>query len=399
MSEKAIQNLVIYLRLLAYIGVNFNAIIVPILIFKFTGSVAIAGMALFFEWCPKLLFYLFGGSFISYFTAKKTHITIEIIRIITFLGFLLTILFLQHWIYVAICSAIYQATNAISNIINETMVNNHWKDDIKPIGYSKLLKADLEAAFIAMAIAFFVSNLIYLTSIAIFIQLFVCIFIFTNINKIHLMGEDQKMSFLENIFLIKKALILTDKNVFKLSALALLQGITGSLVFSTLTFYLTKAFHSNTIEADYFALFSMIKIIFCIFLIKLLTVIFSKKLITEKQAAFISFFTSITSLLIITYLDYFYAAIALITLGFSLYLYAPWHRTLRQSLLPDDLKLRYILTGILISIEAFCYILGAILLMIFNNLFIINWILIAINIICIFIFLTIKVYPKQHKQL
>lgn len=141
------------LRFLGYISVQFNAVLVPLLVFKMTNSLAMAGLTTILEWVPKMFFYLFGGSFIQKISSLTAHKLCELTRIACFLLFLVCTLNSSVSILIGITAALFQAANAISNIIFETLITENMDQAERPYGHALMLKADQIACFIALLVA------------------------------------------------------------------------------------------------------------------------------------------------------------------------------------------------------------------------------------------------------
>lgn len=160
-----------WLRALGYFGVGLNGILIPLLIFKLTGSATLAGISLLIEWTPKLGMYLFGGSVISALSPKRSHIGLEVVRIFAIIGLGLASLNFIPWVGVAAIAATYQCTNAISNILFETLVNHHWPKDDTPEGFASIGNADLLSTLIVASLAFVLPDINWLIAIALITQL------------------------------------------------------------------------------------------------------------------------------------------------------------------------------------------------------------------------------------
>lgn len=69
------------LRLIGHYSLNLGWLLVPYFIFKITGSVSTAAIAIAIESIPQFFFYLFGGAVVSHFGQRFSHIGLEAIKL------------------------------------------------------------------------------------------------------------------------------------------------------------------------------------------------------------------------------------------------------------------------------------------------------------------------------
>ncbi|TAL65762.1 MAG: hypothetical protein EPN79_11320 [Burkholderiaceae bacterium] len=136
------QAYLIILRTLSYAGVQLNALLFPLLVYELSSSISLAGLALLAEWLPKFAFYLVGGSLMQRFGYSRAHLTLEIGRFLALLGLLACANGGGSLWLLAACAALYQCSNAISNIIFETSVTRWWHVATRAHGHSLMLRAD-----------------------------------------------------------------------------------------------------------------------------------------------------------------------------------------------------------------------------------------------------------------
>lgn len=353
-----LEQKIIYLtRFISYIGVSIYSIIFPILIFKISHSVKLSALIMLVEWIPKLLVYVYGGIIINYFKLKKTYIWMEICRIFVFLLFLLA--FYNHNIILLFLLApISQCSNAISNIIFENLITYWWKNNNLHKAFSSLTYLDLIASIIIIPLMYYLSiNHIIIIGLLSFSLSLLFAYI-VNFKHLSLLNgfNSYDISLKDSI-----QFIYTSKKLLLNCFVAISFNIPIAIIGSQLPFFLAKfnTLNNQLLISNYKATSSIIAILF-LMLISFLNF----NLIIFYICIFL-FLLSLLGILFSNTISLFFITIVLNSICF--YIYSVFNKKNRQQLIPDKYKLS--LTGILISIEAFSYIIASILSYSLNNIY------------------------------
>lgn len=367
-KSELIQNKIAILRLLGYIGVQFNSLLVPLLVFQITKSVSLAGFSLVIEWIPKLVFYVIGGAFVERYQSKNIHMGLEVIRLICLFFVLAGVLNLVSVWVVAICAAAYQCANALSNILFERAVTTNWKKDDRTQGHAKIFQQDQLGCFLALLLGLIIKSLFVLSVVAITIQILTVIGVMRYSKKIHASNIKSDNFFLQ---LKKDIKFVKQKEVLKFVIMSFLVSLPIAFVFSAIVFLIANSqtgFNSTTYVLSFLLLVkTALSISLLQIMRKYLLIVFN-----EKSLAYIGFAIILISGLILTQsLSLMWLIILVSIMGASLCLYLPWLRSQRQEMISKSIPLssRSGVTGILIAGEALSYLMAALIMLVFNNLF------------------------------
>lgn len=375
------QLLIIFSRFLGYCGVQLNALIVPLLVFATTNNAALAGLALVFEWVPKLFVYLIGGAYIDRVGKKISHKALELTRLILLIAFILIqILDIKSVILIGIVAGVYQVCSAISNIIFEQLVTSSWEANERTGGHSKLLKADQLACFLMLCAGILISNLVALNILAVAVQLFTCFVVFSQSDKIHNNNSDSLLptastdssmgDVWRSIGLSFKTLTTSSFVIFILCTF--LFALPGAFVGSAFTYLLSQ----KNLEVSSFVLSQVGLIRVAVSWIGLQFL--GMKLISGSSRLHSLFVIMGLGALALGCLALSaaqsYSAVLLfnVLLGAASILYLPFVRAVRQNLIMDSISKNSkisvsALTGAMQGVEAMTYLFAALLMMVFQQ--------------------------------
>lgn len=357
------------LRFLGYISVSYAGLIIPLLVFTLTQSLAMAGLSLMLEWLPKVVIYWWSGPLINRITPAKAHVALELGRILSLFGLLGCSYFQGPAYFVGICAALFQCCNAVSNVIFELLVVQWWPPVKQATGHSLMTKKGIEAGAIATLSALFIQNISIILILAIIVQSVVAYLVYQYRAQIHTVVAPQPLGVAEWAKPLK--VMRTAPSMFWIILLiAIAYTLPATVVSSGLPFLLATFYGTTAVTLAYG--YRVVQI-----LANVLWMVAIQKYINQhpQQSAGLAVmgcgFILISSVcLIAAQLGYggdigiIGALAGMLWLGVSLAFISPWFRLHRQHFVSNmetlDPGTRYTYTGILISAEAVSpVILGA----------------------------------------
>lgn len=332
---------IVFLRFLGYVGVYINATVVPLLIYKITGSTTYAGLALMVEWLPKLFFYLQGGVWAAKLGSGRAHVIAEGMRVVAF-GVLLMAWGAGVWWAVALAAAMVQAANAICNIVFESLGAPYGIH-----GHVRLMQADLAAGVAIVPLAYFLP-LESLIVLGVILHL-VCVLAVGRLQRYYGTVLAVRGNVVEGV---KKFLSYRPLVVLVLAGLVF--SVPGAMAASTLPFILKEA---NPLWVGAFAIsvFNLVRVLASFVLLETV-----KKRSRDNRLAWESVVGVGLGTALVVWGGGVWIAVGLMIAFASGSLWGAWSRQLRQEYLPEADRLP--LTGIIISVEAMAYLIGAAIL-------------------------------------
>lgn len=349
------------LRFLGYVGVQFAGVLVAFLVFKLTGSAVWAGLSLVIEWVPKLLLYLSGGALINSLCRWKAHVLVEALRLFAFIGMIGAALEWLPWWAVTISAALYQCTNAISNILFEGLVTHAWPRAEHSQGHSQVLRMDMASGIVVICLGLATQNVIVLLGIGFLFQVLALASVLLWSKALH--PEDPPQP-LHPLVILKTTINAAKRVSPQLAALTTLSfsvNLPLATLSSALPFFLSGAFPALEIGPRTLALYSLVRLLSTLGSLYALEY-FLKRGVKEGKLAALALIGIFAAVLIATFSTGLIAVICLLAIGVFTSLYSPWARALRQRYIPEEPQIRMPLTGLLISVEALSYLAGAAIL-------------------------------------
>jgi MFS family permease len=369
--SQPLQNRFAQLRFITYIGAQLVALAVPLLIFNLTHSLTFAGLALLIEWLPKLGLYFSGGALVWRFGERHCLLVLNILRTAVFAALALVCFgYGTVWV-VVICAALYQCANAVSNVLFENLVTQHWPPEQRASGHARLMKCDQLGCMVAL-----IFGLLTLQPLALvlggLISQFICLFVLARCHGYLAPARPpsagraltqvwQQLG--RDIHAVKQA------DLLSFSAMSMLLAIPFCCLFSVLAFYLNRAQPGVADNAQVLSLILLGKTVLGAGVLSWLQQRLSK-VGHENRYGIAGMLILVLGAALASQSFALPAAIGLlfiISLGWMLY--QPWVRSLRQELVARHVpeSSRGGATGILISVEALSYLLAGGLLFITRN--------------------------------
>lgn len=349
-------------RFIAYCGVSITAVIVPLLIFKVTGSLALAGIALVVEWTPKFGFYLFGGQLVERFGAHRAIVAADAFRAAASAGLLVCAAVEPSFFIIAALAAVSQSANAVSNIIFEAAVKSAWAPTRQTQGHAALGRADLLSGVIALPlVAMLPMEAMGAAAVA-------CFSLAAAINAtfgrgvfsdIHPVGRQTPWRREFGIFTANLGLLLKSAKLRTVAIFGLIVGLPGALVGSAPSFFLAQANASVADDHQFISTVIAVKSALAFILLGAISSLLDKGTIKERPLFATAFLTFLAGLATLGAskgsMTLFLSGYAAIHLGW--YAMIPLLRKSRQGAIPDGT--RSSMTGVLISVEALSYLVAA----------------------------------------
>lgn len=361
-----VQRDLVQLRMLGYIGVQFSALLVPLLVFKLSGSAALAGMALFIEWLPKLGLYLVGGSLVEHIGSARAHRLLDVSRLVALAGLWLAAVGGGSLCLVAGSAALYQCANAMSNILFERAVTLWWAPSSRSEGHTRMLKSDQWGCLVALLLGLAIPDAAWLALAALVLQTAATAQVMRRCARVYAHAPAHHVT--QTTLLTKlgqDARALQRGILLRFACACALVGIPAALVFSTLTFYLERAHAGAAANARWLALLLLVRAGFSIGILQLVQGLLRRGAGMERNLAWVGgILLLLGSLATAWTLPLWGMLTAVVVLGMSSNLYLPRLRHLRQGLIAAHIpeRSRAGVTGMLISVEACAYLVAAFLM-------------------------------------
>lgn len=354
-----ITSRIFWLRLTGYVGVSLNSMLVPLLIYTLTRSTLFAGVSLCVEWIPKLGLYVFGGALLSGWSNHRAHLGLEVLRLLAFGGMALAACHVLPWWMVSISAAVFQGTSALSNILFENVVSQWWPECSKAEGHARLLNADMLAGFLATGLGLLTNSVLLMLMLGMMSQLLAAILVWTWRNQVHVTQEHCRVEIQKVCRMTLKALGHLNAGLLKVSLIALALSLPSAALISTFPFVLAQAFPGHSMGAREIALGALVRTLTTLLVMQGVRATIKRRPGAEGCFARLSVVCVCFATLLFVFGPGGLALVGLFATGWAGMLALPWTRTARQALLPADFQIRYSLTGLLASIEALAYLVGA----------------------------------------
>lgn len=359
--------------MLGYIGVQFSALLVPLLVFKLSGSAALAGMALFVEWLPKLGLYLVGGSLVQHQGGARAHRLLDIVRLAALAGLGLAAVGGGSLWLVAGSAALYQCANAVSNILFERAVTLWWAPAMRAQGHTRMLKSDQWGCLVALLLALAIRDAAWLALTALVVQTLATALVLRScpvayaVSPVHdaasPMPDVAPTTLLAQLG--RDARSLRRGILLRFACACALTGIPAALVFSALTFYLERAQAGAAANAQWLSMLLLLRTGFSLAVLQLMQAQLRNGTGRERHLALLGGALLLAGSLATAWpLPLWGMLTAVVVLGVSSNLYLPLLRHLRQGLISAHVpeRSRAGVTGMLISVEACAYLVAALLM-------------------------------------
>jgi Na+/melibiose symporter-like transporter len=350
------KQIILLSRFIGYIGVSTSTLILPILVYKITGSPSLAGLTMLIEWVPKFLMYIYGGQLIQKIGINKAYFWIDLLRAITFVLFLIAVSF-NNKNFLFLAAPIMQGCNGLSNLVFESLVTSWWKEEDHVSGYSQLFYLDLSATIIMMPLI----SLLPLNAILILGIIVFCINFLVGLwsRYEHLVPLSRLNSKGFNVFK-NVGEIRSNKPLASCSLIGLSVTIPFVLINTQMFFFLTH-FENNITNFVSFISNYKAALLIC----SIIVLSFLKKVKDPIKILLFSYFLIYSSLIALCFsksMNTFLISFMVYTLGFHSFVI--FNKSYRQKIISKDKRLQF--TGLLASLEAISYIIAAFLFIIFS---------------------------------
>lgn len=356
----------VQMRFLGYVGVQLTALLVPLLVFQLTGNVALAGLALFVEWLPKLGFYLTGGTLAQRFGRRRMHLALDGARVLALAGLLVCALEVGNLGVLALSAAAYQCSNALSNILFERSVARWWPLAEQSRGHATLLKSDQWGCLLALVAGLLLGQLWVLALAGLVLQLGATCYValrgqvlYDNPTQPADAPVPSSLSFWSQFARDLRAA--RSAPLLRLGAITTLVGVAPAAVFSALAFYLDRAQPGSIQDAHLVALLLLARTVLSLGILQ-----FALGRLRHGADAWALAWPGLVLLVASTAalaapLPFWGVVTAVVVLGVSFSLYTPLLRQLRQDLIGQVVPAgsRAAVTGMLIATDALSYLVAA----------------------------------------
>lgn len=152
-SLNAAQQALLRMRFSGYVGVQWVSLLIPVLLYQLTGSLALMGMIVMIEWAPKVFTYILGGSIVSRWGGSAAHQSLEGLRMLALVVLLACTLGHGGIATIVVASVTCQCANAISNVLFERGVSRNWEPPSRALGHMLHMRQDQMGCLIALLIS------------------------------------------------------------------------------------------------------------------------------------------------------------------------------------------------------------------------------------------------------
>ncbi len=358
------QQRLLRLRLLGYAGVQLNALLVPLLVFQLSSSVALAGLALVMEWLPKLGLYLAGGSIAQRIGRARAHLGLDLARLAALVG--LGTCALGHgsvWV-VAACAALYQCSNALSNILFETAVTRWWPTEQRALGHARMLKADQMGCLLALSAGLVLKQPALLAIVAIATQALAVWQVALTRKRVHPTSEapegEGRIATL-GAQLRRDAKAAAQGPLLGFALGGALIGIPAALAFSAVAYLMDRAKPGAAASTEWLSLLLLARTLLSLVALQLMQALLRRGRAGSPLAQGGLVLMTVSALCLAAPLPLWALGVTLTVLGIAGNFYMPHLRHVRQELITNSVPdaSRAGVTGILISVEAGAYLLAA----------------------------------------
>lgn len=372
--DYSIQKLLGHLRMGGYAGVQFNALLVPLLVFQLTGNAAFAGLAMVVEGVPKLLMYLMGGSFIRRLSPVKAHAGLETIRLVCLGVLLLAALGYGNMVSVGLAAAFFQCANAVSNIIFETAVTQWWGEERRTEGHAFMLQRDQLGCVISLLLGILTGSALWVALCAVACQMALLIALLPRLRSLYPSKLESKVeAYREGSVLlhVKEDIgIACNRHLIKFGALTLLLAVPSALIFSALIYLLKETSPEIEDPARWISGILLARAVLATFVLEAVQQLLRR---APAKEAFLTKFGLVLMLAATPGITLAHDLLSLLgsvaVLATSGLFFLPWIRAQRQELLSRWVPTQstHGVTGILSSAEASSYLVSAALLVVFSK--------------------------------
>jgi len=360
------------LRFVSYIGVQMVSIITPLLVYKLTHSLSMAGLALLAEWLPKLGFYFASGVLVQTLGLRRALLGLNIVRLVAFILLTLVVTHIGSLALVALAAALYQCANAVSNVLFETAVTSWWHADERASGYTRLMKFDQLGCVAALTLGLWLADPLLLCLIGGAVQL-ACLLLVSSIWKqLSIHTSPTQMSL--RCFTRQLGADLTavrQRDLLTFSAASMLIAMPVCCLFSMLVFYLNRAQPGLADGAQILSLVLLGKALIGSGVLAFMQKLLSRDEHNHRIGLIGMIMVPVGTFMALLPLGLWPAIALLLVISAGWLIYQPWMRTLRQELVMRHVPApsRAGVTGILISMEAASYLaVGGLLYLSHNQL-------------------------------
>jgi hypothetical protein len=386
---RSIQNVDFFvaksIRLMFAVPAIMIGIICPLVVYKATSSLTMAGVMVLADWLPKMLVYFYSGEIVKKYGMSSIHPKIEYLRLFAVVLVLISFMGYLPWWIIIITSSFFHCVLAVMNVAYEVNVKR-WLPN-SSVGHASLLQIDAASGLIAMGLCFFIRDLIVLVWIIIFCSVILIITLKKYGKDIYNVPHDNtiKVGFLSPF----KAIPKFTKELWALTLVGLACGIPMSIFLGALPFFIEYGLGHKINIAD-ISTFSFLRMAggfillhFCIILLKKYS---------DFSLFLVGTMINFASLLVLVFLsNYWYLAMMLIFCSTVNMLY-PWQRSIRQVFMKRD-GTEY-LTGLFIAFQGAASFFGAVLIWTFSGELYLILSAIAIYVISLFLGLLL-LFGKQ----
>lgn len=355
------------LKFVGYAGVSIASLMIPLFIFKISGNIAAAGLCMLLEWFPKIIIYLVGGGLARHVGALKLYRRLEIARVLAMLLLLLTTGPLAFIWVVAFASATIQCSNAMSNILFESLVKEWW-DTEKGKGYSLLMRGDLLAGIIVVpALSYLPTQGILMVGVIAFIANVIASYF---LKKIIFEKLDTQPSGEESFKSLAKGAYAGAKDIFahkalsRLTQLTIMIGLPGGMIMTQLPFFFNKTNTALAGSALFLAWFASGRSVCAIAALKFSSWVVHRGFSSKKIMIFGVVANIFGPLMVVWCHELWEQCLGVIFMSSGFFLYTVFSRERRQILLSEHQD-PISLTGIMSAIESMAYVGGGIILFCF----------------------------------
>lgn len=349
------------LRFLGYVGTQFSGILIPVLIYQLTQSLTLAGLAMMIEWAPKLFFYVAGGSFITHYGRRRMHFLLDAVRMASLLVLLLAAFGHGNVWTIAIAAALYQCSNALSNILFEVAAT-HWWGRHGAQGHATMMKSDQFGCLLALSLAALFPDPKVVCLFALFFQVASLVMVRRSAADIYTVeGKATSTAGRLHRQIARDMQALRQPAILRLTFFSLLARMPLTIIFAMAVFYLHRAEPNLGNPTQLLSAILLVRALGSALLLEVVQRQLKAGVSEVGMAQWGFALMLLVAILAVFPLSLTCSIMAILAIGMVSYLCAPWQRANRQEVLRrhGGEASQAGVTGLMISIESSAYLLGA----------------------------------------
>lgn len=344
------------IRFVFAVSSNTMRILCPLVAYKMTSSLTIAGLLVLAEWLPKVLVYLYAADIIKKYGMRSIHPNLEFAR---FISLLLLIPAFMGWLPWWLMIVSFIATHCVVAVMNVAYEANvkQWLHN-SSIGHASLIQIDTVAGIMAMLLCFFVDNYTVLAMVMVSLSIALIVILKLYAERLYRLPHDNMMKI--EILSPIKALSTFNTKLVGMVLVGLASGMPLGVIMSALPFFIEYGL-GHVVALETISVFSFLHMAGGFIVMHC-----SIRLLAKKSDFMIFLGGTALNFFCLIALSFTggYAYVALMVMFCATYnVLHPWQRSTRQKIMRDNGT--ETLTGMIIALQGMASFASAMIIWVF----------------------------------